>query len=383
MHVVFWQNMPSIHQSALIRTMALQPQYDVTLVTENRLPTEMIEGKGWSRPDFGPARLLLAPDIGVVDHVLASADKEAVHIFSASRSYPLLWSAFLRCRSTEALVGLQSESFDWRGASGMVRIMLGRLDALRFQRRIDFVLAIGSLSQKWYRMVGYPRCKIYPFAYFTEMSTAQLPPYQSYRHVRATFNIVFVGQCIKRKGFDILLNALSRLSDLDWSLCVVGEGPLRHHWEDLTRKLGISERVHFMGALPNKAARSIVARSDLLVLPSRWDGWGAVINESIMAGTPAVCTNYCGGRDLIRAGVRGAVVRSNDVKELASAIGRQLELGPIQKETREHIQTWSSCITGHSAARYLRTIVEHIHGRATRPVAPWLDITGLDLSKQG
>lgn len=56
------------------------------------------------------------------------------------------------------------------------------------------------------------------------------------------------------------------------------------------------------------AARACMARADVLVLPSWHDGWGAVVSEALMAGTPAIASDACGSAGVVRAsGVGGGV----------------------------------------------------------------------------
>jgi UDP-D-galactose:(glucosyl)LPS alpha-1,6-D-galactosyltransferase len=77
------------------------------------------------------------------------------------------------------------------------------------------------------------------------------------------------------------MRALALCSDLDWRLDFVGDGPMHGPWRALARSLGIDSRIAFHGSLPNASARSVIAASDLLVLPSRRvEGWGAVLNEA-------------------------------------------------------------------------------------------------------
>ena len=50
-----------------------------------------------------------------------------------------------------------------------------------------------------------------------------------------------------------------------------------------------------------------MAAADVLVLPSRFDGWGAVVNEALMVGTPVICSDRCGASDVIENGRNGYV----------------------------------------------------------------------------
>jgi len=61
----------------------------------------------------------------------------------------------------------------------------------------------------------------------------------------------------------------------------------------------LSDRISFRGTLPNDRLRSAIAAADCAVLPSRFDGWGMLVNESLAVGTPIICTTACGSASLL------------------------------------------------------------------------------------
>ena len=168
-----------------------------------------------------------------------------------------------------------------------------RLDRLRYGRRVDVIFAIGHLALRWFKMAGYAERILYPFVYTTETPE---PGAAFSRDPRLPVRLLFVGQCVPRKGLDLLLAALAQLNGLDWTLDVVGDGADRLQLERQSQDLGLAGKVTFAGALANDEATRRIADADLLVLPSRWDGWGAVVNEALMRGVPVVCSDACAAR---------------------------------------------------------------------------------------
>ena len=368
MNILFWQNYPNHLQSVHIRALAGRQGCQVTLVTQENIP-QWRRGLGWSMPDFGDARLIIGPDRPTMLRILA--ESESVHIFSAARAYPLVWEAFRHCLTTKARIGILSEPYDWRGPIGLVRLIRGRWDAFRDQARVQFVLAIGHLGVRWFRMSGYPDDKIYPYGYFVERPPNADTEFKQTAHSEAaTVNLVFIGQCIHRKGVDILLHALSGLQHLNWCLRIVGDGAEKAKLEALSVRLGLSAHVHFLGAQNNKEAMKILETSDLLVLPSRWDGWGAVVNEALMRGVPVICSNYCGAADLLVSPELGTVVKAGSVASLQTALRHRLA-GKNTPARAQQIRAWSTCITGKVAANYLMDTIAASTGQAARPVPPW------------
>jgi len=107
--------------------------------------------------------------------------------------------------------------------------------------------------------------------------------------------LLFVGKCEFRKGFDLLVNTLARLPRAvreETELTVVGDGPQLH----LCARLGGA--VRRMGVTPREALWPIYADHDLVVVPSRWDPWAFVVNESFSMGTPVLCSRWAGAAGL-------------------------------------------------------------------------------------
>lgn len=180
--------------------------------------------------------------------------------------------------------------------------------------------------------------------------------------------IVACGRLIRQKGFDVLLDAVARL-DLGVGvrphLWILGEGPLRRRLERRARRLGLGERVWLAGFRPD--ATAYMARADLFVLPSRWEGFGNVAVEAMACGTPVVATDCPGPGEVIEHWTSGLLVPPGDVEGLASAIGRVLAAPDLARRLgaagRERALGFSA---GESARRhgelFLRMVAERRRG---------------------
>jgi glycosyltransferase involved in cell wall biosynthesis len=371
MQIVFWQNMLSYHQSAYIRALSNKKNIRVMLIVQEDIP-EWRKGMGWNVPDFGNAKILICPEKAKIFQILKETNHDSVHIFSGIRAYPLVRNAFLQSLSTGASVGIISESADVRGIKGMVRLGLGKIEAVRFHNKIDFILAMGDLGVQWFKKCGFPTNKIYPFGYFVEKNELNKSNFKQHnKYINNKFRLLFIGQLIKRKGIDILLRALSGLKESNWFLDIIGDGKERRNIGDLCEILNLAKYVKFHGIKNNIETIELLKTADLLVLPSHFDGWGAVVNEALMCGVPVVCSDACGAADLIKDSFRGEIFKTGSISDLRRILAYQILQGKKTPELSSKIKIWSKKIEGENAANYLLEVIDSSLNKKQKPNQPW------------
>jgi len=365
--IVFWQPMPSPHLSSYMRNLAaMLPDSKIIAVFEQPLEESRI-ALGWVGPDFGRIQVVAAPNQSQVHKLASDAAAQSMHILSDLRS-PMIKHAFAASAPTKALVGIMSEARDHRGISGLLRLCHSLISEHAYRARTDFVLAMGNLGIRWFQRTQYNPDRIFPWAYFVEQPVATFPHTNADRDC---ITLAYVGQLIDRKGVDILLRALAQVGRSDWRLQLVGHGEASGALMHLARKLGIAKQIDFLGVRPNPEVRQILAQADALILPSRFDGWGAVVNEALMSGVPVICSDHCGAADLIELSHHGEVVKAGSVESLAAALARAIGRGPLSLPSRERIRRWSDCLDGANVARYFLKIIRHCEEGGPKPTAPW------------
>ena len=138
--------------------------------------------------------------------------------------------------------------------------------------------------------------------------------------------ILYVGQVIRGKGVDLMLQALARLSRrTTWHATIVGTGNHLDSCRRLARMLGITNRVEFTGWVPHKELENYYARAAFTVVPSRWPEPFGMVGVEAMARGRAVVGFAAGGiPDWLCNGVNGLLAPAGDVDKLAQAMSSLL-----------------------------------------------------------
>jgi starch synthase (maltosyl-transferring) len=176
--------------------------------------------------------------------------------------------------------------------------------------------------------------------------------------------VTFVGRLHRQKGVEWLIETarawLAKLPDCD--LLLVGTGPLQGPLQSACRATGIADRVHFAGWRSD--VPEILAASDVLVLPSAWEGMPNVVLEAMASRRPVVATDVEGVRELLGPSAAHQVVRYGDTQDLidkivglvsdpaaAAAMGDQNhhrveEHFPISRTISAYEDLWASLAAG-------------------------------------
>ncbi len=132
--------------------------------------------------------------------------------------------------------------------------------------------------------------------------------------------LLSVAALVRRKGHDVLLEALARSRCPHLVLWIAGDGPERGALEAQAARLGLSERVRFLGARTD--VPDLLAACDIFVLPSRHEGLGVSALEAMAARRPVVASRVGGLAEAVLDETTGLLVPPEDPSELARAVDR-------------------------------------------------------------
>lgn len=362
MTLVFWQNMVSIHQSALLKHLAQDNR--VILVAAQSFEQNR-KDSGWSLPDMGATEIVTAPEADTINRYLFGLT-DAIHIFSGITAYPLVYSAFKEACKKKLRIFVYMEPYETAGIKGKLRVLYYRLLALQYGRYISAILATGETGVKAYRKAGFNSQRIFEWGYFTEAthSEAFYPPKNNKRQV------LFVGRLDDNKQVLTLIQTFLAHCGDSAELAIVGTGPLRSKVEQMAAR---HDFIHYMGVIPNDELKKIMQAYDLLVLPSLYDGWGCVVNEALQAGMQVLCSDACGASALIKKPYLGIVFSWNKPHDFETKLRTLAHTPSLTAAHRIQIAEWAGHhISAEWAGIYLHHIINHTNGNSPSvPVPPW------------
>jgi len=142
--------------------------------------------------------------------------------------------------------------------------------------------------------------------------------------------VVFTGRIVEEKGVEDLIRAVAILAPRlpDITVLIMGEGQDRLMFEEMSKNLGLSDRVMFSGWIEPDSVSAYLSAGDVFVGPSRdsSDGWieaqGLTVIEAMVAKTPVVSTRAGGIVDSVKHEKTGLLVNDRSPDEIANAIER-------------------------------------------------------------
>ena len=173
--------------------------------------------------------------------------------------------------------------------------------------------------------------------------------------------LLSVGHLIERKGHHIAIEALSHLPGV--TLLIAGDGPEKSALKALAQGLGLADRVHWAGVVPQVDLKWWYSAADVLALCSNREGWANVLLEAMACGTPVIATDIWGTPEVVNTPAAGVLMARRDAGALAAAWERLYAHLPTREETRIHAQAFSWDATTQGQIKLFSSIIFH-SGRA-------------------
>lgn len=220
---------------------------------------------------------------------------------------PAFWAALVRPREWSAALWVESTAHDARSGSFVIE------QAKRLAVRLaDAYVVPGQASRSYLCELGaHGPVVTAPNAvdsrFVADIARRAEAGVQLRQQLGVRNLLAFVGRPEHAKGIDVALAVTSRLGP-DVGLVILGEASERARWEQEASTYGITRRVRFEGFVGAARVAAVLGGADLLLLPSRSDPWGLVVNEAMAAACPVVTSPYPGVAEDVAAAGAGEVV---------------------------------------------------------------------------
>jgi glycosyltransferase involved in cell wall biosynthesis len=184
--------------------------------------------------------------------------------------------------------------------------------------------------------------------------------------------VAVVGRLVPHKRVEHAIDAVLALREAypDLTLQVVGSGWWEARLHDYARARGAGDAVVFRGHLDEAAKHEVYERAWLLALPSLKEGWGLVVGEAGMHGTPTVAYREAGGtQESVVDGFSGVLVDDRDglVAALGELLGDEERRGRLSRGARvtSHAYTWE-----HAQGSFAAVVRAALEGRRVDDLDP-------------
>ena len=378
--VLFWLELASPHILPLCRALANYPNIQVVVVYINDADSARLT-QGWVQCSLDGLFSFRLTSEFELSTILASLPRQLdpIHIFQGIRIHPAFASHYSFCRASRHLILHYQEQLLLHGSLAIVRYICyyAVVNLLR-SSSIGYLL-IGAENNRLFRSLFVFRSH-FSFCYFSQVVSRRTLAKMS-RPLRMASHretrILFLGQLILRKGIDLLVESVSLLSSAKFRLTICGSGPFAPSVRQLA---AIDQRVEIIDSISMDLVPDLFTSHDLLIAPSRFDGWCSVVPEALSFGLRVITSSSVGSSFLVRNHNSGDVIPRRQLsshalaKSIMSELARHATLG-------KSLSPPSLCITPENGADYLLTCFsamanqlqsKHPNRAAVVPNPPWL-----------
>jgi len=326
-------------------------------LTKEAFDVPMLDGYDWVRvanysplPRLGKFYGLINP--GIVK-LVASSDCCIIY----GHAYVSFWLAIAAAKllGKPLLLGTDATSLQSHyGGKGWKSSLKKRVFPFLYNRIADGVLVPSTASKRFICSLGVAdeRVMLTPYVVDND-SIAAIADATDRKSVREEWRIpddarvaIFCAKFLPRKRPQDALRAFAQANVPDSFLVMVGDGPMRASLLCEAERLGIKDRVRFVGLVNYSHLPRVYAAGDVLVFPSEHEPYGLPVNEAMICGIPAIVSDRVGAAlDLVENEKTGFVYPCGDVDGLAVVLRKLLSdrelLKSMGEAARARIAAWS------------------------------------------
>lgn len=343
MNILFFQNCISPHQMPYIQHLKKMKDVKNVVVIAPVIDERKRKAMGWNTSDYD-IETIIAPDDSDVESLLRNTEKEETWcMFSGINAFPDVtrWMKMaLKYNVRRAVISEPPLVYNHPLWMHSIRFALKDWTYVKY---FDKFFLMGDEYTTYYQRWS-KKWDVVPFMYCTEWRERTLPS-PTHNNLR----VLYVGSLCHRKNVEIIIDATKETKDIE--IGIVGDG---EELDNLKNKVKNAEsECMFFGNKQMAEIPDIMQQYDVLVLPSRHDGWGAVINEALILGLYVICSDHCGAKYLLKEDNLGQVFESENIDNLRSKLmWCSKNLSMIRDGIATRIKWSKENISGEAVAQY-------------------------------
>lgn len=354
MKIILWQNVLSIHQIPYINQLSKFKEVNEVILISGEDLTNERKNMGWSNIGIDNTlnfRIILNPNNDQIKTIYSSYSNDCWHLYSGIRSFDFVFNAFklgMKYNTKRALITERPNTFAFGLCNGKP-IWLHKirffLQDRKYAKYVSKVFAMGEEAVNYFKSV-YNKWEVIPFAYCTELNEIN-------SNINSgNLNLCFVGSLSWWKSPESIMKAAILLNK-EINISYIGGGNKESEIKKLS-KYSDKIKLTLYGFKSNKEIPLILSNQDILILPSIYDGWGAVVNEAIQNGLYVICSDKCGSKELLNNTRIGMVFNGNNINELSEKINYCINnIEKIRQDKEYRIEWAKSRISGNVIAKYM------------------------------
>ena len=376
--IIFWLNQPPKVEVGAYNYVSSVIVGETYYICAHDLPEER-KLLGWDKISYGKAKLvILSSDSQEKNKQIKFyiEGNNVIHIVCGLRgSIADIVCPILKKNGKQFYVVSERPSLAYNSIRSTIHsfgaVILHKIRYLQYRNNVRAFLALGKLGVSSFHQIGWPSNKLYRFMYCGEYSD-EYPKKKVFSGDRAV-RFLYIGRFkYKTHAVDILQEAFNNQNRNNWQLDMAGG--YGDDKESVLKWINSVEHAHFIGKIDASKVQDVMAKYDIVMVPSRADGWNCQINEALYTNTPVITTVESVSSELVEKSQGGIVIKTVTVDEFTKAIAYVLDNPDIIQSWSDAIYQYRESYSPKSVGEYLLDIIEYTtdpsYG-AQNPVCPW------------
>lgn len=375
--LIFWFDAPPRAGAGAFIEIAEQWPENVYFICMSGLSHERLSN-GWELPDYKKANIVILSSLndierGKIERFVFSTN--TIHIFNGfkSKTRVYLLKAIKNLKLDKIIVWSERPNLKGNVVEKLFRKIYFQLNYrylhYKYANHVRAFLPLGKLGALNYSQLGWKNINMFTFMY--DPLSVKVNKINNKKEGNIKF--IYLGRfCNKTKALGDLLSAYELIENKECSLTLVGGyGP---DLEQTIIWINKEETACFDGKWKSNEIIEKLSAYDVMIIPSKYDGWNVVVNEAIRAGIGVIVSDQAVSHELIEASGAGLVFKAGNINDLKSKLEYAIE-NPNKVSTwkRKAIE-YMPKISSEVVARYFIDIINYtFYDKNTeRPIPPWL-----------